>query len=98
MGRGKGALLGIAAIAQLYSISLQRPVRQDNGWDCGPFVAADLVSLLTSDCPSEKTQRDMPQWRKDMAACVASLRIDEVVKAVRKAGTASAASDFLVIE
>lgn len=56
------------------SLPLQRPARQTNSWDCGPFVAADACSLLDSDCPSTKTQKDMANWRKEMEEGILKLR------------------------
>ena len=52
---------------------LQRGVRQTNAYDCGPFVAADFVSLLHSDEPSTKHQGDMRGWRAEMADHMRSL-------------------------
>lgn len=46
----------------------ERPRRQTNWYDCGAFVAADLVSLIRSDVPSSKRQEDMKDWRVEMAA------------------------------
>lgn len=50
-----------------------------NGYDCGPFAAADVVALLASDTPSTKLQRDMPAWREEMASTVRALRQEEFV-------------------
>ncbi|KZV96305.1 hypothetical protein EXIGLDRAFT_765408 [Exidia glandulosa HHB12029] len=48
-------------------IGEERPMRQTNGYDCGPFISADFVSLLRSGEPSAKRQRDMGAWREHMA-------------------------------
>lgn len=58
----------------------QRRVRQRNGYDCGPFAAADLVSLLSSDVPSTKQQKDMHAWRQEMARDVRALERAEFVE------------------
>ncbi|KDQ11850.1 hypothetical protein BOTBODRAFT_431098 [Botryobasidium botryosum FD-172 SS1] len=41
----------------------QRPTRQSNTYDCGPFTCADIVSLAETGSPSTMTQDDMGQWR-----------------------------------
>ena len=41
-------------------------MRQSNWYDCGPFIVADLVSLLTSGKPSALEQKDMRGWRAEM--------------------------------
>lgn len=64
---------------------LQRASRQTNGYDCGPFAAADLVSLLTSDAPSGKRQKEMVGWRKEMARLVRALEAEEFLpKPIKK--------------
>lgn len=89
----------IVHCVQYTHVSLQREARQENGWDCGPFVAADLVSLLSSDLPSTKTQEDMAEWRSEMAACVEALQVREaVVKSVKKSRTAPSAGDVINID
>lgn len=59
-----------ASISSVYAVAehstMQRDTRQTNAWDCGPFVAADACSLLDSDLPSTRTQREMADWRKEM--------------------------------
>ncbi|KZV95362.1 hypothetical protein EXIGLDRAFT_707368 [Exidia glandulosa HHB12029] len=43
-------------------IGEQRGRRQRNWYDCGPFVAADIVSLFEGDQPSAKNEKDMKAW------------------------------------
>lgn len=67
---------------------VQRPPRQRNGYDCGPFAAADLVSLLESDKPSALQQGDMRAWRQKMANAVRGLdNVEFVSKPRRKLGS-----------
>ncbi|EJD32892.1 hypothetical protein AURDEDRAFT_178012 [Auricularia subglabra TFB-10046 SS5] len=53
-----------------------RGKRQTNTYDCGPFVAADVVSLMQSNAPSPKSQSEMGAWRRTMEERVRALRLD----------------------
>lgn len=77
---------------------LQRKTRQTNSYDCGPFVAADFVSLIRSDVPSSKSQKDMKEWRATMAARLRALPEDLGHKdPSRRPGRRSSAIDADVI-
>lgn len=65
----------------------QRHTRQTNGFDCGPFIAADIESLLRSDMPSGKKQADMRAWRAELARRLRSLPVNRMTKAERRAET-----------
>lgn len=54
---------------------VQREPLQTNAHDCGPFACPDLVSLLTSDSPSTKTQSDMRAWSGYRRCMVARRRL-----------------------
>jgi hypothetical protein len=64
--------LNILTSCIFLSISFQRQRRQANGYNCGPFVAADLASLAVADLPSSLTQSEMGDWRAEMLLAVRS--------------------------
>ncbi|KZV90036.1 hypothetical protein EXIGLDRAFT_771164 [Exidia glandulosa HHB12029] len=66
----------------------QRARRQSNGHDCGPFAAADLVSLLNTDRPSTKKEKEMVQWRREMASTVRAVEAREFIPKRIKATSA----------
>jgi hypothetical protein len=56
----------------------QRGDRQTNEYDCGAFVAADIVSLAENRVPSPLRQQDMDAWRRQMLQDLRSLDVREV--------------------
>lgn len=54
---------------------IQRPPRQNNGSDCGAFVAADCVALARRGQLSARTQSQMADWRQEMTATLRSLPV-----------------------
>lgn len=68
-------MLAVTRFARRAPTFGQRAARQTNWYDCGPFVAADFVSLLQSDVPSTRSQRDMGEWRLTMARHMRTLEV-----------------------
>lgn len=56
-------------------MEVQRPTRQENGYDCGVFVFADLASLMMYGVASQASQVDIKGLRKDMWNGVCELQV-----------------------
>ncbi|KDQ08791.1 hypothetical protein BOTBODRAFT_558775 [Botryobasidium botryosum FD-172 SS1] len=56
-----------------YSLA-QRPTRQFNMYDCGPFICADIVSLVETGKPSSLAQKDMVLRRTAQASKASAAR------------------------